>query len=828
MRPTNTGFTPCLRDILMHCENCPLKDRPTAPGSGASGGLMIIGEAPGLTEAKTQKPFQGPAGNLLRTTLKAAGIDESQIWFSTAVLCHPPGNKLIPSTVVSCGNRLAAEIREVRPTKILMVGATALQAIAKNPELETTYPKSRTYPITRNRGLGVTVRDKLTGFETFAVATWHPAAILRDEDLFRDFADDIVKIGRQDAPKPPPKIHEIRVRSIDHLRDMLSFIGKASVVSCDLETSGLSPIDDEILSIGFGVETVGGKFDGVAIILPVEIVREVVTPFIIEKFINEFPGTMVFHNGKFDYQFLFKYCDDVLTPQNPADTMLMRYLQDERGADDEDTKDKRHSPSQGLKTIAQVRYDVPDYHFDWKAFYETPFDERDWDSLYKYHAIDCVLTAKVYFELKAELLEEDPDLMNVHDEILAPASLAFSEIELHGALIDQEYLRGVEVQLRGEIEVLRASLQVLASRYGIEDFNPNAHPTVKKLFVDLMKLPLKNTEKESLLMARSSVTEEERMYIDLLMEFRVKTKTLSTYVLGILKRCDSDSAIRSDFKLNGTATGRLSSANPNLQNIPTLMGPIIKNAFIARPGCVLIELDESQAELRVAGILSGDATIIKAYREGRDIHRDVAAAMFKKLAEAITHFERYLAKYVDFGVIYGRQAASLASGWEMQYYEEQSGQKGWTVAEAQFFLDEFLNGFPGLRDWIKQMHRDVQKNHFVKTLTGRRRRFPFIQRSNLSAIQRQAVNSVIQSLASDICLTALIAIQRQIRKFGASVILTVHDSIMIECPIEHVDAVIEISKYEMAINLPRQVPRDILPFKADYAYATRWGEIEKD
>lgn len=805
----------------MSCEKCPFKKNRRLRGQGPIGGLMIIGEAPTAQETIKGKPSLGPSGQILRAILNQLDSPLESHYVTHVAECQQPGNKFDTSCISSCTPRLIDEIRMVRPKKLLMCGATAIKAIARHPDLETDYPKG-SYSITANRGLGVYVTDKLTGHRMYAVATWHPAIILRDPDLFRDLVDDVTKIVTRDDKIQLPPIREIRIENANELAMYLADLHKQPVVSCDLETTGLSNLDDSILSIGFG------NVDAWSVIIPVELINEPDIKAQVVEFIESYEGPLPFHNGKFDYQFLFRYAGRTLFPKKHSDTMLMRYLQDERGYSDEDSKDKRHSPSHGLKTLAQVRYDIPDYHFDWKTFYNTPWEDRDWDSLYKYHAQDCYLTAILYQELYQQLMDEDPDLMTVHDEILAPASLAFAEMGVKGAFIDRPYLEEQRTEFEQKIEAVRNELKAIALVHGMEEFNPGSTFHVKKLFVEVMKLPIPNTEKETLQMARSKLPDDHKHAIDLLLEYRVITKTLSTYINGILSRLDSDDCVRSDFKLNGTATGRLSSANPNLQNIPSLMGPVIKKAFKARPGFVLIEADESQAELRVAGLLAMDTKIIQAYWDGRDIHREVAASMFNKHPSDIDWFERYLAKYVDFGVIYGRQAKSLAEGWEMQYYEERSGKKGWTLEEAQYFLQAFLDDFPDLRDWILYMHAFVKENHYVKTLTGRRRRFPYLDKTTLSAAQRQSVNTVIQSLASDITLTALIRIQNRIREFGGCVIFTVHDSIMMEVPEDKVDESVEIALYEMGVNLPRQIDRSVIPFKADYKVASCWGDMTKD
>lgn len=350
------------------------------------------------------------------------------------------------------------------------------------------------------------------------------------------------------------------------------------------------------------------------------------------------------------------------------------------------------------------------------------------------------------------------------------------------------------------------------------------------LFITKLGLSVDSTEKEALWLALSLAGFKEGSHVydtvALLIEYRNKAHLLSTYVTGLLDVIDENDRAHPDYNIaGGTSTGRIACEKPNLMNIPQLIGPIIHRGFIAPPGWSFVNIDYSQLELRVAAYYSQDAKLIDAYVHGRDVHREVASAMFKKPPEEITYYERYLAKYVDFGVIYGRQAKSLTEGWEMEHLVQMGGTR-WTEQEAERFITEFLNEYKGLKSWINEQHRLVIKRHYIETFFGFRRRFPYIDRRNVSSIQRQAVNTPIQSTAAHICLTGMNRIRARLKqeedKF-AFMLLNVHDSIGFEVRNDRLDDLMKIAWDEMVENVPIKAP---FKFKIEAEVGPSWGDLE--
>lgn len=808
------------------CEKCPLAGQPTIFGSGPSGGIAIVGEAPGTTEVSKKEPFVGLTGKLLRETLQSAGVDPSSIYITNTVLCHPEKNETPSKLAVQCcHNRLIQELRDQKISKVLSVGAVPLSSLA--PKVGTA--------ITKTHGIGtlidLSIEDQDQSVDSLSrvyyVPTFHPAAILRDPDLFRDFAKDIVKLLTHDGPVDLPNLTTIVCRTPEDVTYWLSVLGEASRLSCDLETTGLDPRQDRILSIGFGAYWVpdeAGNQEGLSIIIPHELVDSLTTCTEVEKLLTKEGIKWVYHNGKFDLIFLQTYLDKHYRPKIWTDTMLLQYAQDERGSDTQETRNERGTYRvHGLKDQARMRYDIPDYHFDFKTFYATPEDERDWESLYLYHGKDCYLTLRLCDDLERELEDESPYLIPLTEGLLVPGSIALGEIEDEGVKVDVPYLKELRTRTEEELLGVEDRLRAVAKSKGLDPFNPASPLQVKKLF-SLIGFSSPSSEREVMLMTlkTSHASPEVEGVVKGILEFRQKSKVLSTYIDGLLKRVDIHGRVHPDFWVHGTATGRLSCHDPNLQNIPTLMGQLIRDAFIADEENILLEADFSQLELRIAAWYSGDSGMVSSYQNDEDLHKKVAAAMFKKDIEDVTHLERYMAKYVDFGIIYGRGAKSLAEGWEMEYVVEQGG-KPWTLAEAEVFLKQFLDSFPGLRDWISYQQSQVLKDRYIETPMGRRRRFPLLIPQNIGNIQRQAVNAPIQSLASDLCFGALTRLHDLLPQ-GYHIRFTVHDSIMFEIPENYDPKVLDLIRYEMTQNLPIESE---VPLKVDMKKGKRWGQMEK-
>jgi DNA polymerase-1 len=759
------------------CAGCPLESAPgPVLGEGVPGGLALVGEAPGREELQLGRPFVGRSGRLLRETLKQLGNPE--VYITNAVLCYPGKEAAPPSQAIKCcSQRFWDDLSKASPRALLLLGNSAIKA---------TFPDERAGVLKLRGGL-----LKVPKLGVYAIPTLHPSAVLRDPRQFRTFSRDVEKALRLLTTPPllpePPKIQKVTTSS-----QLLSLVSAASArpgkyAVLDLETTGFDPFVDKILRVGvmFSPETA-------LIIYP-----SALTPFGVWQLKALLENSQIFwvgHNGGlFDSKFLKHHYGIDWRPS--FDTLLAHYTVDEE------------SQSHSLKQLAVDYFNAPLYRevlVKHQQSSDVRFAELPDEMLDQYLAWDLLFTWMLVPILQREM--ESEGTTQVHDRLLVPASLALRDVELTGILIDREYLerlgRDLEQSVSQKVDAIRRE-------WGFPQFNPNSPKQVAQLLYDYANLPAppgRSTEKEYLEKLEHPLVKE-------ILEVRTIERLITTYVRGILQRLGPDGRIRTDFLLHRSSTGRLASSNPNLQNIPVLYGPQVRDAFIASPGWRLVEVDYSQLELRVAAWYSGDEMLCEAYRTGQDIHTLVASEIYKKPPEQVTKLERYMAKYVDFGILYGRGPKTL------------SEQIKCSVEEAAVYIERFFDRFHGIYRWLEEQRRLAIERGYVETPLGRRRRFSLITEDNLVDVKHQAGNSPIQSLASDLCLSSLIRLHRRLDPQVARILLTVHDSILLEVREGFLEEVIPIIVFEMTQNLP--IEDRGVPFEIEIKTGQRWGSLKE-
>jgi DNA polymerase-1 len=823
--------------LPLSCRDCPLMSEGHVRGYGVGESPMILGEAPGHTEVKQGRPFVGMSGQLLRKTLEQLGADPDEIYMTNSVLCHPPGNKLQPyvEAVELCAKRLQRETGIVRPTKILAVGGIALRAVLR---------AGKATPITKHRGRGFWSEwpnwewpESTERFKPiYTVATYHPAAVLRTPDLFRDMARDIEKWLANDAPMAPPKITTLVCTSPAHVGEAFETLIHTAqhgfaTISCDLETTGFNPLSDKILSFGFGCETLPregyrkrkGDPDGLAVIVPQFLLKRRSVLRDIHSLLTEYPAVIGGHNIKFDLQFVNALFGENVRPQHVVDSMMLSYLLDERPVGG-------MWQVHGLKAQARIRYDAEDYDFNFDKFMKLSSEEQDASlgNMYRYQAQDLYYTARLCRELQAEVRKESPRLIDVHDRLLVPGSLAFAEIELRGTKLDFPHLKRLQRKFERSRDRLLDGLQTIAGKYGLEEFNPASAKQVAKLLYEKWQMPRVRvhgrsgsytalSDKHGLDRLKEKLPDGERKtFIEDLLEYRAVLKELNTYATGFMELAKDDERIHASFQLAGTVTGRLSSWHPNLQNIPVQRGNALRNAFIASEGMDFIAADFSQLEVRVAAALSRETSWIEAFKKKQDLHRMVASQMLNKPEAQVTELERRMAKTVDFGILYGLGAKGLVEHEQIHKYRPKTvtleeWHRQWNPQKAENFLNLFKTQFPKLVAWMNTSKKFARKHQYIEAVTGRRRRFPLIA-ANWSEVERQAANMPIQSAASDICLLALIRLHAELPK-GAYVLFSVHDAIYVESLHELTSQVVQQVKETMLSAVP-----DVLGFEPDLPF----------
>ena len=370
---------------------------------------------------------------------------------------------------------------------------------------------------------------------------------------------------------------------------------------------------------------------------------------------------------------------------------------------------------------------------------------------------------------------EELDLKRVYEEIELPLCPVLAEMEQAGVLVDAAALEQFGQTLKAGIAQSQQAVFDLAG----EEFNLNSTQQLGQVLFDHLGLPPVKKTKTGYSTSAEVLEKlrDKHPIVDQILEYRQLTKLNSTYVEGLEKVIAPDGRIHTCFQNTVTATGRLSSTEPNLQNIPvrTPLGAQMRTMFIARPGWVLVDADYSQIELRLLAHMAGDEKMIAAFREGRDIHTQTASQVFGLPPEEITGELRRRAKAVNFGIVYGISGFSLAQD------------IGVTRQEAADYMDKYLETFSGVKQYMYHVKEQAHKDGYVATLMGRRRWLPELKSSNynLRAFgERVALNMPIQGTAADVMKLAMIRVARRLKAEGlqAQLILQVHDELIVECP----------------------------------------------
>ena len=308
----------------------------------------------------------------------------------------------------------------------------------------------------------------------------------------------------------------------------------------------------------------------------------------------------------------------------------------------------------------------------------------------------------------------------------------------------------------------------------------------------------------------------ESPIVEAVLEYRQYAKLKSTYADGLLKAMDPDGRIRTSFQMTVTATGRLSSTEPNLQNIPTRtdLGSEIRRMFIPAEGSVLVDADYSQIELRLLAHISGDEAMQAAFLAGGDFHRETAAKVFRVPPEEVTPEMRRSAKAVNFGIVYGISAFSL------------SQDIGTSVAEAKAYMEAYFAAFPGVRRYMDDVVAQAKRDGYVETIFHRRRDLPELKSSkfNLRAFgERVALNMPIQGAAADVMKLSMIAVRNRLKAEGlqARLVLQVHDELIVECPEEEAETAARLLEEEM-----EQVVSLSVPLTAEAHWGKNWLEAK--
>ena len=429
---------------------------------------------------------------------------------------------------------------------------------------------------------------------------------------------------------------------------------------------------------------------------------------------------------------------------------------------------------------------------------------------------DALSCAEALWNLRPALEKEleKNGMTALYREIELPLCDVLYRMENRGIAIDRQQLEQFGIMLSRRID----DCEKLIYSYSDGVFNINSTKQLGELLFEKLGLPPVKKTKTGY-STNADVLEKlkgKHPIIPAIMDYRMLTKLKSTYADGLMKVIGEDGRIRTTFQNLVTATGRLSSTEPNLQNIPvrTDLGAEIRKMFVPKPGCVLVDADYSQIELRVLAHIAQDKTMQAAFCGGLDIHTATAAQVFDVPMEEVTSLQRRHAKAVNFGIVYGISEFSLAEDIGVSRYE------------AKAYIENYLANYSGVRSYMKQVVEDARESGFTQTLYGRRRYIPELKSSNFnirSGAERITLNTPIQGTAADLIKLAMIRVEKALNDHypEAQLLLQVHDELIVECPEDLANQVCELVSREM-----EQIAMLNVPLTAEAKFGKSWYDAK--
>lgn len=581
------------------------------------------------------------------------------------------------------------------------------------------------------------------------------------------------------------------ILSRDVLARWIEKLQAAPVFAFDTETTSLDYMQAELVGVSFSVKSGEAAYIPLAhayLGVPEQLSREMV--------LGELRGLLqdpnkqkVGQNLKYDMSVLARY--GIELRGIAFDTMLESYVLNSVAT--------RHNMDDlALKYLGKST--IPFEEVAGKGAKQITFDQVDIEIAAKYAAEDADITLQLHEALWPKL-HALPSLESVFEKIELPLVSVLSRIERNGVLLDTGLLNRQSAKLSQRLEELERDAFELAG----EPFNLGSPKQLQTIFFEKLQLPVKKKTPKGQPSTAEDVLQELALDYPLpkvILEYRGLSKLKSTYTDQLPKQVNPGTGrIHTSYHQAVAATGRLSSTNPNLQNIPirTEEGRQVRKAFIAAPGYQLIAADYSQIELRIMAHLSSDAGLLTAFAQGLDIHKATAAEVFGQSLDAVTDDQRRSAKAINFGLIYGMSAFGLA--------RQLSIGRG----DAQSYIDLYFERYPGVLDYMDRTKALAAEQGFVETLFGRRLYLPEINTTNFQRRQgaeRTAINAPMQGSAADIIKLAMIDVDRWLTtdKPDARMIMQVHDELVLEVNADQVDEVAAILTAKMSQAVELKVP----------------------
>lgn len=833
---------------VKRCTDCELSDNTDKPclfGRGSKDSvIMFIQDCPSELESQKQKQFYGKICDKLRESIERRGIPIDDCYWTSLVKCPLKDDygDITAKMASPCLDRLWAEIEVIDPDIIVPMGKQVLSRLIGS------------VAITKLRGNAV--EKEICGKTRVIMPIIHPRLAMK-KPLYKTYIlkdlDNLADLY-ENGFKQVSGVEYTYCETKENAIEVIQKFQNSEWLCFDLETTGTNPFDkaSKIVCISLCDK----PHTGVTIPLfhresPIvgddrlEVIAE------LKKLLENPKIKKIAQNGKFDIKWL-KYWLDIDVANFCFDTMLAHYL----GVSEE-------AGSQGLKAMAWEFTDMGGYDNDLDEYRSTlpkaiqyNYDYIPWEILRRYAAadVDCAFRMK---DILYPIIYGNPKWKVLMDEFLMPASIALRDIEIGGmfmnpgvaAMYKQSYQAERDrivnklYQFPEVLELEREGRDKWAERVAIQQipkklrtpeeaqkfedykrykdytFNFGSQAQLKELLFNRLGLVTSvRTKKNELSCSKDALKEMAKQHElpEIMIELRKIDTLQGMFIEKLPTLRDEKGLLHSTFNIIGTKTGRMSSEDPNFQQLPRKTGDIFSFQYHNEPkalfpsrfnlngkrnGCIL-QFDYSQLEIRVAGMISKDQNLLHVYQSGEDLHKATASKVWHMPIEEVTSDLRTQAKAVNFGVIYGKSGSTF--GMDL-FYGNKEGQT-LDVQEARELgsklVKDYLSAFPGLSQWIKDTVKLAKKQGYVETMFGRRRRLPDLKSSIFSLkaeAERQAVNAPIQGTGSDMTLKSIILIQDYINshKLKSKMICTVHDSLVFDVYFPELQELFEVIKHTM-------------------------------
>lgn len=732
------------------CEECALKRTSCVAGEGPiNAPILIVADRPTLDEVNKSTGFTSKANEQINSYLTLAEIPLDKVYKTYIVKGYvKPGATVGIVSIRKCAAHLAEEIKTIKPKVIVLLGATAYKGFKGRSTVGTYYYD--------------------TDVNAWVVYSHHPmkpiysgqeSDYLQLVEHFKLASELVTRNISQALPKPPVEI----IRSLPELLVVKHRLMVAQAVGLDCETTGLNIQKDKLLTIGFATPT-----GVIGIVYRPEMQKDLQDIFDVCKIVG--------HNLKFDIQVLRH--QGLIAKNVEADTMLEHYVL-------EPIATGRDLVSICLKEF-QTTFEK---NLDYSTLFLNGITVEIEDLLAERGALDAYLALLVHERYIARI-KADVAMENFFTTVVMPICSLLCEIESNGIQIDRNELYATETVLNYELKARESTIladpvvQHFAAKENLAEINLGSPKQMSTLIYKYLHFPVlkdqgKSTAKEVIEKLNET---QKNPFITKLLEYRNMAKLRDTYIKGLKEALDRSGEDRAHVEYNQTVviTGRLSCSKPNLQTIPKAVenAKTIRKMFAARPGYSLVEMDFKQLEFRIWAHLSKDAAMLNMLAAGGDIHRNIAALLNNIPEPQVTDDQRYQAKEICFGLIYGMGVKAM------------SARTGISLEEATRIKNDFFSTFPEATVWIKQVQDFGLKYKYVLTPFGRK--IPIVYNPNdeeqISSAGRHAVNYPIQSTGGDLTNITGVYLKQLIDsyKIDAKIVLNVHDSLVWEIKDEEV------------------------------------------